>query len=55
MKCNLLSDVLLDTSASPLRMALENTDLAIAPSPPCGLEESNLEMSFFAVWKVSSA
>jgi Zn-dependent M16 (insulinase) family peptidase len=47
MKCNLLSDVLLDTSASPLRMALENTDLAIAPSPLCGLEESNLEMSFF--------
>ena len=47
IKCNLLSDVLLDTSASPLRLALENTELAIAPSPLCGLEESNLEMSFF--------
>lgn len=47
IKCNLLSDVLLDTSASPLRLALENTDLASAPSPLCGLEETNFEMSFF--------
>ena len=47
LKCNLLSDVLLDTSASPLRQALENTDLGGAPSPLCGLEETNREMSFF--------
>lgn len=47
IKCNLLSDVLLDTSASPLRLALENTPLGIAPSPLCGLEESNLELSFY--------
>lgn len=47
IKCNLLSDVLLDTSASPLRLALENTPLAAAPSPLCGLEETNFEMSFF--------
>lgn len=47
IKCNLLSDVLLDTSASPLRIVLENTPLADAPSPLCGLEETNLEMSFF--------
>jgi Zn-dependent M16 (insulinase) family peptidase len=47
IKCNLLSDVLLDTSASPLRKALENTELASAPSPLCGLEETNFEMSFF--------
>ena len=47
IKCNLLSDVLLDTSASPLRLALENTKLASAPSPLCGLEETNYEMSFF--------
>jgi Zn-dependent M16 (insulinase) family peptidase len=46
LKCNLLSDVLLDTSASPLRVALETTDLASAASPLCGLEESNREMSF---------
>jgi len=47
IKCNLLSDVLLDTSASPLRLVLENTPLAAAPSPLCGLEEANFEMSFF--------
>jgi len=47
IKCNLLSDVLLDTAASPLRLALENTPLAAAPSPLCGLEETNFEMSFF--------
>ena len=47
LKCNLLSDVLLDTSASPLRKALENADFDGAPSPLCGLEETNLEMSFF--------
>ena len=46
LKCHLLSDVLLDTSASPLRLALETTDLASAVSPLCGLEESNREMSF---------
>ncbi len=46
LKCHLLSDVLLDTSASPLRKALETTDLASAASPLCGLEESNREMSF---------
>jgi len=46
LKCNLLSDVLLDTAASPLRKALENTELGGAPSPLCGLEETNREMSF---------
>ncbi|MEO2176383.1 MAG: insulinase family protein, partial [bacterium] len=46
LKCNLLADVLLDTSASPLRQALENTSLGGAPSPLCGLEETNREMSF---------
>ncbi|MCB1647762.1 MAG: insulinase family protein, partial [Pseudomonadales bacterium] len=47
LKCNLMSDVLLDTSASPLRKALETSDLGAAASPLCGLEESNFEMSFF--------
>ncbi|MFT7687983.1 MAG: Zn-dependent M16 (insulinase) family peptidase [Candidatus Azotimanducaceae bacterium] len=46
LKCNLLSDALLDTAASPLRAALENTNLGGAPSPLCGLEETNREMSF---------
>ncbi len=46
MKANLLSQVLLDNSSSPLRQALEKTDLAAAPSPLCGLEDSNYEMCF---------
>ena len=45
-EAELLSNVLLDNSASPLRRALENTDLGNAPSPLCGLEDSNKEMSF---------
>ena len=44
--CHLLSDVLLDTSASPLRQALEQTDLATAASPMCGFEEDHMEMNF---------
>lgn len=48
LKGHLLSSVLLDNSASPLRQALETTDLANAPSPLCGLEESNKEMAFMA-------
>ena len=46
LKTHLMSSVLLDNSASPLRRALETTDLGSAPSPLCGLEDSNLEMSF---------
>jgi len=46
LKGHLLSSVLLDNSASPLRMALEDTPLATAPSPLCGLEDSNKEMVF---------
>ncbi len=46
LKCHLLSDVLLDTSASPLRQALEKTDLATAASPMCGFEEEHMEMNF---------
>ncbi|NOQ70011.1 MAG: peptidase M16, partial [Gammaproteobacteria bacterium] len=46
MKANLLSQVLLDNSSSPLRQALETTDLGAAPSPLCGLEDSNYEMCF---------
>ncbi len=46
LKGQLLSSVLLDNSASPLRKVLEDTSLATAPSPLCGLEESNKEMVF---------
>jgi len=46
LKANLLAAVLLDNSASPLRQALEASDLLSAPSPLCGLEDSNKEMAF---------
>ncbi len=46
LKAHLMSRVLLDNSASPLRHALESTGLGSAPSPLCGLEDSNREMSF---------
>ncbi len=46
LAAHLLSGVLLDDSASPLRQALETTELGAAPSPLCGLEDSNREMSF---------
>ena len=46
MKANLLSQVLFDNSSSPLRQVLEKTDLGAAPSPLCGLEDSNYEMCF---------
>ncbi|KEA63893.1 metalloprotease, insulinase family [Marinobacterium lacunae] len=46
MRAHLLSRVLLDNSSSPLRAALESSDLGSAPSPLCGLEDSNREMSF---------
>ena len=43
---NLVSSVLLENSASPLRHALETSDLGLAPSPLCGLDDSNKEMTF---------
>ncbi|MDX1351504.1 MAG: insulinase family protein [Thiomicrorhabdus sp.] len=46
LRGHLLSAVLLDNSASPLRKVLEETSLANAPSPLCGFEESNKEMAF---------
>jgi len=46
LQAHLMSSVLLDNSASPLQQALETTDLGAAPSPLCGLEDSNREMSF---------
>jgi Zn-dependent M16 (insulinase) family peptidase len=46
LKCHILTDLLLDTSASPLKRALEEFEHAAAASPLCGLEETNHEMSF---------
>lgn len=46
LTANLLSSVLLDNSASPLLRALETTDLGNAPSPLCGLDDSQKELAF---------
>jgi Zn-dependent M16 (insulinase) family peptidase len=46
LEAQLLSSVLLDNSASPLMHALETTALGQAPSPLCGLEDSQREMVF---------
>ncbi|MEN8168796.1 MAG: insulinase family protein [Pseudomonadota bacterium] len=48
MRAHLLSGVLLDNGASPLRHALETTELGSAPSPLCGLSDSSREMMFAA-------
>ncbi|MGE0080393.1 MAG: insulinase family protein [Thiohalomonadaceae bacterium] len=48
LEAHLLSGVLLDNGASPLRHALETTDLGNAPSPLCGLQDSTREMVFAA-------
>ena len=47
-RAQLLSSVLLENSASPLLHALETTGLGQSPSPMCGLEDSNREMTFMA-------
>ncbi|MHC5224548.1 insulinase family protein [Ignatzschineria sp. LJL83] len=47
MRARILSSVLVDNSSSPLRLALESTDLGTAPSMFCGLEEGTRE-SFFS-------
>jgi Zn-dependent M16 (insulinase) family peptidase len=43
MRAHLLTGVLLDNSSSPLRHALETTDLGTSPSELCGLEDSMRE------------
>ncbi len=48
LRGHLLAAVLLDNSASPLRKVLEEASFANAPSPLCGLEDSNKEMVFAA-------
>lgn len=46
LRAQLLSRVLLDNSSSPLRAALESSDIGSSPSTLCGVEDSNREMSF---------
>ncbi len=45
-EAELLSGVLLENSASPLRHFLETTELAQAPSSLCGVDDSGRELSF---------
>ncbi|PCK09073.1 MAG: peptidase M16 [Alteromonadaceae bacterium] len=46
LRAQLLSSVLLDNSACPLMHTLETTELGSAPSPLCGLDDSQKELSF---------
>jgi Zn-dependent M16 (insulinase) family peptidase len=46
LEAHLLSNILLENSASPLRKALEQSDYGMAPSPLCGLEDTSREMVF---------
>jgi len=46
LEAHLLADVLFENSAAPLQRLLESTKLGYAPSPLCGLEDSNREMAF---------
>lgn len=48
MEARVLGDVLLDNSSSPLRHALEISDLGSAPSPVCGVDDDTREMTFAA-------
>ena len=54
LEAQFLSNLLLENSASPLLFALETTDLGSSPSPLCGLEDSNKEMSFICGLEGSS-
>ena len=46
MEAQILSDVLLDNSSSPLRHALETCGLGSAPSPLCGFDDNSRETTF---------
>lgn len=48
LELQLISSLLLDNSSSPLLQALETTQLGNSPSPLCGLDDSQKEMSFVA-------
>ena len=47
-EAQLLTSVLMENSASPLLNVLETSELGQSPSPMCGLEDSNREMTFMA-------
>jgi len=55
LQAHLMSSVLLDNSASVMQKALETTELGTSPSPLCGLEDSNREMSFMCGLQGSEA
>jgi Zn-dependent M16 (insulinase) family peptidase len=46
LEAHFLADVLFENSAAPLQRVLEASKLGHAPSPLCGLEDSNREMAF---------
>ncbi len=46
LRARLLSDALLDNSSSPLRHALETSELGAAPSPLCGFDTATREATF---------
>ncbi len=46
MEARLLAGVLLDNSASPLRHALETSELGTAPSELCGMDDTTREATF---------
>jgi len=46
LETQLLASVLLDNSASPLLQALETSPLGQAPSPLCGIDDSQYELVF---------
>jgi len=46
MQARLLTGVLLDNGSSPLRFALETSELGTAPSPLCGFDDSTHETTF---------
>ncbi|HCK81746.1 MAG TPA: peptidase M16, partial [Candidatus Competibacteraceae bacterium] len=46
LRARLLGDVLLDNSSSPLRHALESSELGASPSPLCGFDTSTREATF---------
>jgi len=48
LEMQLISSLLLDNSSSPLLHALETTALGNSPSPLCGMDDSQKEMSFVA-------
>jgi len=47
-EAQLLTSILMENSASPLLNVLETSKLGQSPSPMCGLEDSNKEMTFMA-------